>query len=151
MGTLRRKGSSDVWYSSFFPRSGPSRGSPVLLGQSSNVAHKAHPPHQPGLCLCSASAHSSLRIAALVAFRFLKLAMCLRASGFLHILSPLPAGFFYPFCLANSHSSFGSQPQRHFLYVVLLSCPQSRNPPVEYCQREVPVSSLHVTRGLICY
>lgn len=52
----RGEGSSDVWYSSFFPCSGLSRGSLVPLGQGSNVAPKARPSRGLG----SASAHPLL-------------------------------------------------------------------------------------------
>lgn len=84
--------------------------------------------------LSTASAHSSLRIAAL-AFQFLKQAMRLPALGFLHTPSPMPAASFHPFCPADSHSSLGSQPQHHFLCEALLSCHPSLNPPIKRFHR----------------
>lgn len=56
------------------------------------------------------------------------------------MLSALPATSFYLFCLANSHSSFGSRHQRHFLCEGLLSRPPSRNPPVKRSHRSLFLS-----------
>lgn len=136
MGTLRGEGSSDAHDPSFFPSSGPSRGSPVPSGQSSNGAVRAPPPRRPLLCLF---ARSSLRTAAR-AFQFLRLATSLPASGFLHMPSPLSATSFYSFHLANSHSSFGSRHQRHFPCEALFSRPQSRKPPFKRSHRSLFLS-----------
>lgn len=148
VGTLRGEGSSDARDPSFFPSSGPSRGSPVPSGQSSNVAPKARPPSRPRLCLF---ARSSRRTAAL-AFRFLRLAIRLPASGFLHMPSSRSATSFYSFRLADSHSFFGSGHQRHFLCEALLSRSPSRNPPVKRSYRFLCLSFVSLGGGgLICY
>ena len=73
-------------------------------------------------------------------FDFLKLAIRFPASGFLHMPSPLSATSFYSFRLADSHSSFGSWHQRHFLCEALLSRPPSRNPPVGGSHRSLFLS-----------
>ena len=139
VGTLRGEGSSDARD----PSSGPSRGSPVPSGQSSNVAPKARPPRRPQLCLF---ARSSRRTAAL-AFRFLRLAIRLPASGFLHMPFPVSATSFYSFRLADSHSFFGSRHQRHFLCEALLSRSPSRSPPLKRSYRFLCLSFMSLGGG----
>lgn len=147
--TLRGEGSSDARDPTFFPAFGPFLGSSVPSGQTSNVAAEARPRSPASaLPICC----PSFRAAAL-AFRFPQTRHTLsRLRLFAHAVPS--ATSFYSFRLADSHSSFGSWHQRHFLCEALFSRPPSRNPPVGGSHRSLFLSFMPLGGGgggLTCY